>query len=75
MAVRKNVLFLKKGLRMCQILLHTVSPNISPARLMAMLPVDLPAGEYAVQVRSSYLSGGKTAKTLKTGQFHKILIA
>ncbi|GHT24069.1 hypothetical protein FACS189430_08360 [Bacteroidia bacterium] len=53
----------------------TVVAENKPARLMAMLPADLPAGEYAVEVRSSYQAGGKTAKTLKTGQFHKILIA
>jgi hypothetical protein len=53
----------------------TVIAENKPARLMAMLPADLPAGEYAVEVRSTYAAVGKPTKTLKTGRFNKILAA
>ena len=51
--------------------LTTVVEN-KPARLMAMLPANLPQGEYTVEVRSTYLASGRSSKTLKTGPFHKI---
>ncbi|MDR3093141.1 MAG: DUF4469 domain-containing protein [Bacteroidales bacterium] len=53
----------------------TVVVENKPARLMAMLPADLPQGEYTVEVRSNYSASGKSSQTLKTGKFHKIITA
>jgi hypothetical protein len=44
-----------------------------PARLMAMIPADLPQGIYTLEVKTSYAST-KPLKTPKTGIFHKQLI-
>jgi hypothetical protein len=44
-----------------------------PARLIAVLPTELPEGDYFIEVRTSYASGGKPSKTLKQGRFNKIL--
>lgn len=50
----------------------TVIAENKPARLLAMIPQDLPQGVYSVEVRTS-LSSGKPSKTLKTGSFGKEL--
>ena len=44
-----------------------------PARLMAIIPADLPAGTYYIEVRTKILEGNKSGKTLKTGRFNKAL--
>ncbi len=51
----------------------SVIADNKPARLIAMLPIGLAAGSYTLEVRTSYSTAGKPAKTLKTGQFHKPL--
>jgi hypothetical protein len=51
----------------------TVIVENKPARLMLLLPADLSDGTYWVEVRSTYSSAGKPAKTLKTGRFPKTL--
>jgi hypothetical protein len=43
-----------------------------PARLIAVLPADLPQGEYFIELRTSFTTG-KPAKTLKRGRYNKIL--
>ena len=42
-----------------------------PARLMAIIPADLAAGTYYIEVRTKILEGNKSGKTLKTGRFNK----
>ena len=44
-----------------------------PARLMAIIPADLEAGTYYIEVRTKMDTKGKTLKTLKTGKFNKPL--
>ena len=44
-----------------------------PARLMAIIPADLPAGMYYIEVRTKIAEGGKALKNLKTGRFAKAL--
>ena len=44
-----------------------------PARLMAIIPADLTAGTYYIEVRTKILEGNKSGKTLKTGRFNKAL--
>ena len=44
-----------------------------PARLMAIIPADLAAGTYYIEVRTKILEGNKSGKTLKTGRFNKTL--
>ena len=44
-----------------------------PARLMAIIPADLPAGTYYIEVRSKYSGGGTKLKTVKKGSFGKPL--
>lgn len=46
-----------------------------PARLMVMIPADIKAGTYSVEVRTKILEGNKSGKTLKTGRFSKIIAA
>ena len=46
-----------------------------PARLMAIIPADLAAGTYYIEVRTKILEGNKSGKTLKTGRFNKALTA
>ena len=46
-----------------------------PARLMAIIPADLPAGTYYVEVRTKILEGNKSGKKIKTGRFNKALTA
>jgi hypothetical protein len=40
-----------------------------PARLIAMLPADLPQGTYTLEVRTTLTSSNKESKILKTGRF------
>ncbi len=44
-----------------------------PARLMAIVPADLAAGSYYIEVRSKYANATKQLKTLKVGRFEKPL--
>ena len=44
-----------------------------PARLMAIIPADLAAGTYYIEVRTKILEGNKSGKTLKIGRFNKAL--
>jgi len=44
-----------------------------PARVMAIIPADLKAGTYYIEVRTKIDTKGKTLKTLKTGRFNKPL--
>lgn len=51
----------------------TVIAENKPARLMAIIPADLPAGNRYVEVRTKYTVGGKTLKKAKIGRFTKPL--
>jgi hypothetical protein len=54
----------------------TVIAENKPARLMALLPADLIAGSYTLEVRTNYMQGSaKESKQLKTGRFIKSLTA
>ena len=44
-----------------------------PARLMAIIPADLAAGTYYIEVRTKYANATKQLKTLKVGRFAKPL--
>ena len=44
-----------------------------PARVMAIIPADLAAGMYYIEVRTKIAEGGKALKNLKTGRFAKAL--
>jgi hypothetical protein len=44
-----------------------------PARLIAVLPAELPQGDYFIEIRTSFSAAGKPMKTLKQGRFNKIL--
>jgi hypothetical protein len=44
-----------------------------PARLIAVMPNDVPQGDYFIEVRTSFTSSGKTLKSLKRGRYNKIL--
>ena len=44
-----------------------------PARLMAIIPADLEAGTYYIEVRSKHSGGGKPLKAVKAGRFAKPL--
>lgn len=44
-----------------------------PARLMAIIPADLEAGTYYIEVRTKYANATKQLKTLKVGRFAKPL--
>ena len=46
-----------------------------PARLMAIIPADLPQGSYYIEVRTKFSGGGKPLKAAKTGRFIKPLNA
>ncbi|MDR2425306.1 MAG: DUF4469 domain-containing protein, partial [Prevotellaceae bacterium] len=50
----------------------TVLVENKPARLMAMIPADLPQGIYTLEVKASATTG-KPSKTPKTGIFNKQL--
>ena len=51
----------------------TVIAENKPARLMAIIPADLPAGNRYVEVRTKYTVGGKPLKKAKIGRFTKPL--
>ncbi|MEL3912625.1 DNA-binding domain-containing protein [Treponema pedis] len=44
-----------------------------PARIMAIIPADLAAGSYYVEVRTKLVNSSKASKTVKTGRFSKPL--
>ena len=44
-----------------------------PARLMAVIPADLAAGTYYIEVRTKLSGGGTKLKTVKKGTFGKPL--
>ena len=44
-----------------------------PARLMAIIPADLAAGTYYIEVRTKIIGSSQKSKTLKTGKFDKPL--
>jgi hypothetical protein len=46
-----------------------------PARLIAMLPIDLQPGAYTLEVRTTYTTSGKETKTAKIGRFARELTA
>ncbi|MDR1169817.1 MAG: DUF4469 domain-containing protein [Prevotellaceae bacterium] len=54
------------------IVLTTIVEN-KPARLIAVLPTDLPHGEYFIEVRTTFSGSAKPAKKLKRGRYNKIL--
>ena len=51
----------------------TVIAENKPARLMAIIPADLAAGTYYIEVRTKHANATKQLKTLKTGRFAKPL--
>ena len=51
----------------------TVIAENKPARLMAIIPADLPAGNRYIEVRTKYTVGGKPLKKAKIGRFTKPL--
>ena len=51
----------------------TVIAENKPARLMAIIPADLAAGPYYIEVRSKLSGGGKPLKAVKAGRFAKPL--
>ena len=51
----------------------TVIAENKPARLMAIIPADLEAGTYYIEVRTKITSSPKALKNLKTGRFFKAL--
>ena len=44
-----------------------------PARLMAIIPADLAAGSYYIEVRTKIIGSSQKSKTLKAGRFYKAL--
>lgn len=52
--------------------LATVAEN-KPSRVMTMIPPDLAAGNYYLEIRTKVDSGNKQSKHLKTGRFDKLL--
>jgi hypothetical protein len=44
-----------------------------PARIMAMIPADITAGTYYLEIRSKMVGSSKESKVLKTGRFSKPL--
>ncbi|MBQ9206316.1 MAG: DUF4469 domain-containing protein [Treponema sp.] len=53
----------------------TVIEN-KPARLLVLLPADITAGEFSVEVRTKIIgSSGKALKTMKKGTYNKVLAA
>jgi hypothetical protein len=54
--------------------LATIVEN-KPARLIAMIPANLPAGVYTLEVRTNLSAYNKEAKSIKTGRFQKELTA
>ena len=67
-----NGIFLLPAIGGTEVRLTTVVEN-KPARLIAMLPAYIGAGEYHLEVRTTYINSAKTSQTLKTGRFHRTL--
>jgi hypothetical protein len=55
-----------------EIKFSTVVEN-KPARLIAVLPANIPQGDYFIEVRTSCSTTGKPMKSLKMGRYNKIL--
>jgi len=51
----------------------TIIAENKPARLMAIIPADLAAGTWYIEVRTKYANATKQLKTLKAGRFGKAL--
>ena len=51
----------------------TVIAENKPARVMAIIPADLAAGTYYIEVRTKIIGSSQKSKTLKTGKFDKPL--
>jgi hypothetical protein len=51
----------------------TVIVENKPARLITVMPTDVPQGEYFIEVRTSFASSGKPTKNVKRGRYNKIL--
>ena len=69
----ENGIFLTDDLAQT-IKLTTIIEN-KPARIIAMLPQDLPAGTYTLELRTSFVNSGKESKSMKTGRFNRELTA
>jgi hypothetical protein len=67
-----NGIFLLPAAGGAEIRLAVIVEN-KPARLIAMLPADLAAGEYHLEVRTTYVNSAKASQNLKVGRFHKAL--
>lgn len=52
----------------------TIIAENKPARIMAMLPADLAAGTYFIEIRTTYASSGRETKNLKKGRYIKSLM-
>jgi hypothetical protein len=52
--------------------LTTIVEN-KPARLIAVLPANIPQGEYFIEVRTSYSASSKPMKSLKQCRYNRIL--
>ncbi|AIN93979.1 DUF4469 domain-containing protein [Treponema putidum] len=50
-----------------------VTAENKPARLMAIIPADLAAGNWYIEVRTKMIGSSQKSKTLKTGRFDKPL--
>ena len=46
-----------------------------PSRLIVMMPTDMPAGTYTLEVRTSFVNSSKESKNLKTRRFNRELVA
>jgi len=58
----------QNGENRCQLIVEN-----KPARIIVVLPDQLPRGNYRIEIRTTYSTAMKPAKTLKRGQFAKIL--
>ncbi|GHT74274.1 hypothetical protein FACS189456_5540 [Bacteroidia bacterium] len=67
-----NGIFLLPATDGAEIRLSAVAEN-KPARLIAMLPADLAAGDYHLEVRTNFVGSTKISHNLKVGRFHKAL--
>ena len=51
----------------------TVVAENKPARIMVMIPQEIAAGAYYVELRSRFMGNSQAGKTLKTGRFARLL--
>jgi hypothetical protein len=51
----------------------TVIVENKPARLIAVMPADIPQGDWFIEVRTSCSTSGKPMKSLKQGRYSRIL--